>query len=254
MHKIRTLIAEDEPVSLRRVRRILENEPDIEVVAETKNGTETIREIRRMKLDLVCLDIQMPVMGGFEVIRAIGPEKMPHILFVTAYDKYALQAFDANAVDYLLKPFSEDRFRKALDRVRRQIELRRSGDLSHKIEALLQAVGSGSKTVRIMVKTGDRTLFLNAGDITWAEAAGNYVNLHSSGKSYLYRSALGKLTEELGADRFIRINRSTMVNKDHIVEIQKLFQGEHWLILKNGAKLELNHRYAKRAFAVMQKG
>jgi two-component system, LytTR family, response regulator len=203
MDRIRTLIAEDEPVALRRLRRILENEPDIEVVAEAKNGTEAIREIRGTKPDLVCLDIQMPVMGGFEVIRTIGPEKMPLILFVTAYDKYALQAFDANALDYLLKPFSEDRFRKALDRVRRQIEFCRSEDLSHKIEALLQAVGPGSKMVRIMVKAGDRTLFLKADDIAWAEAAGNYVNLHSRGKSYLYRSTLGKLTEELGADQFM---------------------------------------------------
>ena len=247
MDVIRALVVDDEKPALTRIVDLLEKQPDIDVTGIGRHGREAVQLIRSQTPDLLFLDIQMPGMDGFEVLREVAPEQRPLTIFVTGYDKYAIPAFEAHALDYLLKPFSDERFEAALDRARHHIRTQTVGELGRRFARLLedQTVNPGVPTPfeRVVVKSSGRVIFLDATDIDWIEAAGVYVHLHVGAKAYLYRATLGQLQERLDPKLFVRIHRSAMVNTDRIAELQPRTHGEYVVILKNGAELTLSRGY-----------
>jgi len=241
---IRTLIVDDEPHARRSIRRFLDNDATIEVIGECSDGESAVQIIRSKKPDLVFLDIQMPEMTGFEVIRTIG-SKMPVTIFVTAYDRYALSAFDANAIDYLLKPFGQERFQRALLRAREQIAGRAGmNDISPFLTGLEQA--QHRYLDRLSVVHNGRILLINVDDIDWIKACGNYALLYVGDRQYEIRETLTNLEERLDRRNFLRIHRSTMVNVHRIREIQPWFHGHHLVVLRNGVQLRMS-RYQHEA-------
>ena len=244
---IRTLIVDDEPLGRQRIRHLLGQEDDVVVIGECANGDEAVAAIRRDAPDLVFLDVQMPVRDGFAVVEAVGAALMPVVIFVTAYDHYALQAFDVHALDYLLKPFDRERFQKALARAR--LHLRRKGldALDQRLQDLLADVPTGAKPEptlkRLAVKTGGQVFFLNVEEIDWIEAAGNYAGLHVKGKTHLIRETMGDLEARLDPALFLRIHRSTIVNRDRIKALKPLPNGEYVLTLHDGTPLSSSRSY-----------
>ena len=252
MKKIRTLIVDDEPLARERLAGLLSNEPDIEIVAQCRDGEEAVTAIVDHEPDLVFLDVQMPQMNGFEVIEAVGGERMPLVIFVTAYDQHALRAFQVRALDYLLKPFDRERFTDSLQRARKQIERDESGDLGRRLLALVNDIKpEAPKLDRLIVKSGGRVFFLRTGDLDWIEAAGNYVNLHVGKESYLLRGRMSELEKRFDPEKFFRIHRSTMVNLDRVKELQPLFKGEGIVVLKDGQKLSASRSCIQRLQAFL---
>jgi two-component system LytT family response regulator len=245
--KIRALIADDEPLARERIRTLLAHEADIDVVAECADGRETVRAIQKLTPDLVFLDIQMPELSGFEVLRKLDASAAPAIIFVTAYDQYALQAFEVCALDYLMKPFDAERFQKALERGREQIRRLRSGEVNERLLALLEDLERGRKYLeRLVIRTGGRVFFLRVDEIDWIEAAGNYVRLHIGAEEHLHRETMNGLEQQLDPSRFARIHRSTMVNLTRIKELQPWFRGDYVVILRDGHQLTLTRSYRGR--------
>lgn len=241
---IRTLIVDDEPLARERLRKLLLKHSDIEIVGECSNGLEAIQTVREKSPDLMFLDVQMPELDGFGVVEKLEPQKMPAIIFVTAHDKFALQAFDVHALDYLLKPFDSERFQKALDRARQRLRNQQGNELNRQIADLLADLRGGAKAAdRLAIKTGGRVVLLKIEDIDWVEAADNYVSLHVGSESHLYRETMSALESRLPTDRFMRISRSTIVNLERIKELQPLFHGEYSIILRNGTRLTLSRSY-----------
>ena len=255
------LIVDDEPLARDTIRLLIEDRMDCDVIGECANGEEAVSAIIDLKPDVVFLDIQMPGMTGFDVIETIGPEKMPKVVFATAYDEYALRAFDAQAVDYLLKPFDDDRFDTALTKALRQVEKNRLGTLNENLAALLEYQKSldtsklpaaGSEIVeRIMVKERDSVFFVKTEDIDYITAAGDYVTLHVAGKSHLIRDTMTRMDSKLDPNLFARIHRSTIVNVDRIKELRPYFHGDYIVYLKGGKELRLSRRYWDRLEAVI---
>ena len=202
MKTIRALIVDDEPLARDRVASLLEAEPDVEVVGQCRDGREAAAAILEQRPDLVFLDIQMPGADGFEVIKAVGPDEMPLVIFVTAYDQHALRAFEVRALDYLLKPFDQDRFRQALTRARTQIEGKETGDLGRRLLALVQDLRPGPpRHDRLVVKSAGKIFFLRTDEIDWVEASGNYVRVHVGGDSHLLRETMASLEAKLDPER-----------------------------------------------------
>ena len=245
MRKIRTVIVDDEPLAREGVRMMLEEDSEISVVAECANGREALAAISEQQPDLIFLDVQMPEMGGFEVLKAVGAQQSPQVIFVTAYDKYALQAFEAHALDYLLKPFTVKRFNEALKRAKTQIQNEQNGALNRKLATLLEDFKPQAKYLeRIVVKNSGRVSFLSVGEISWIEAAESYVRFHvEGGKSHLIRGAISKLETQLDPARFLRIHRSIIISVKHVKEMQPLFHGDYEIVLKDGAKLTSSRSY-----------
>jgi len=244
---IRVVIADDEPLARERLRTLLEGEDWLEIIAESQNGVEAAECILRHQPDLVFLDVQMPGATGFDVIEAVGPERMPLVVFVTAFDKYALRAFDVHALDYLLKPFDRDRFHQALTRARQQLERRSTGDLERRLIELVQDLkGPQQKLERFVIKAGGRVFFVRADEIDWIEAAGNYVKLHLGAESHLFRETMNALESRLDADLFFRIHRSHIINIERVKELQPWFNGEYVVFLKNGTRLTLSRGYREK--------
>jgi two-component system LytT family response regulator len=242
--KIQALIVDDERLARKRIRSLLKNERDVEVVGECADGAEALAAIRKQNPDLVFLDVQMPEMDGFQVLQSVGADLMPAVVFVTAYDKYALRAFEVHALDYLLKPFDEDRFGEALRRAKDQVLGSSNGDLHDRLLALIEHLRSGERYVdRLLVKASGRVLFLKTEDIDWIEAAGNYVRLHVGRESHLLRETMNTIETKLDPARFLRIHRSTIVNLDRIKEMQPWFSGEYVVLLKDGTELRLSRGY-----------
>ena len=238
MRKIRTLIVDDEPIARRGIRRELEEDNDIEIIGECSNGGEAVIVIQEKSPDLVFLDMQMPELSGIDIVEAVGVERMPTVIFVTAFDNYALQAFDVFALDYLLKPFNSDRFKKSLNRAKLQIKrINKEGP---------------NYLDRIMVKSSGKIFFLNVDEIDWIEAADNYVYLHAGKESYLIRETMNGMEGKLNQDRFIRIRRSMLVQIDRIKELQPLFNSEYSVILKDGTKLTSSRRYRKNLDKILK--
>ncbi len=255
--KIRTLIVDDEPLARERVRSMVGDEPDLEVIGEARDGAEAVDAILSQAPDLVFLDVQMPKLDGFEVISSVGADRMPPVVFVTAFDQHALRAFEVQALDYLLKPFDQDRFRGALSRVRHQIDSQENGALGKKLLALVRgmhtetpsdapATPAEKKSDRMVVKSGGRLFFLRADEIDWVEAAGNYVRLHVGAESHLLRETMNSIETRLNPDLFFRIHRSRIVNIERIKELQPWFNGEYVVILRNGTKLTLSRGYREK--------
>jgi two-component system LytT family response regulator len=241
---MRVIIVDDEPLARERIRSLLQAEKDVEVLAEAANGEEGAAAVRAFAPDLVFLDIQMPGMGGFEMLRSLGRDPLPLVIFVTAYDQHALRAFEVHAQDYLLKPFKQARFRETLQRARAVLQSRESADVSSRLAALLAAPAPAlapapERLTRIPIRNGDRTTFVKTSQIDYAESAGNYVVLHVGKENHVVRETLTALEEKLDPRKFVRVNRSTLVNLDQIKEIQPLFKGEHVVLLQNGKQLPL---------------
>ena len=235
---------DDEPLARERIRRLLQKEADIEIVGECADGNEALAAIGEQQPDLVFLDVQMPELDGFGVLEQLGRGATPAIVFVTAHDRFALRAFEVHALDYLLKPFDGERFRKALERARDRIQHRQTGDLSRRISDLLADFKSGAPPQnRLAVKSGGRVLFLKIEDIDWVEAADNYVNLHIGNEAHLHRETMTAMEGKLPADKFMRVSRSTIVNIERIKELQPLFHGEYAVILRNGTRLTLSRSH-----------
>jgi two-component system LytT family response regulator len=245
--KIRVLVADDEPLARERLRTLLTREDGLEIIAECPNGIEAIDSIGKLSPDLVFLDIQMPGASGFDVIEAIGPTRMPLVIFVTAFDHYALKAFDVHALDYLLKPFDRDRFHEALVRARQQLERRTNGDLERRLLELVQDLKPATQRLeRFVIKSGGRVFFVRADEIDWIEAAGNYVKLHVGAETHLFRETMNSLESRLDPDVFFRIHRSHIVNIERVRELQPWFNGEYVVFLKNGTRLTLSRGYREK--------
>lgn len=247
MTKIRAMVVDDEAMARERVIGMLRQEDDIELIGECSDGQQAVQAISAQQPDLVFLDVQMPAVDGFGVIQQVGPEKMPAVVFVSAYDEYALKAFEVHAMDYLLKPFSRERFQQTLQHARTHVERRRAGDLGKRLMALVQDVKPEPQRLdRLVVKSGGRVFFLRTDDIIWIEAAGNYVRLHLAEDSHLFRETMNGIESRLDPRRFVRIHRSRIVNSDRIKELQPWFNGEYVVVLQNGTRLTLSRGYREK--------
>jgi two-component system, LytTR family, response regulator len=245
--KIRAVIADDEPLARQRLLMLLALEDWVEVVAECADGPAALAAIEKLRPDLVLLDIEMPGASGFELIEAIGPARMPCVIFVTAFDNYALRAFDVRALDYLLKPFDRDRFHTALARAREHIERGASGELERRLLELVHDLKPATHFLeRFVVKAGGRVFFVRASEIEWIEAAGNYVKLHVGGDTHLFRETMNAVERTLDPDVFYRIHRSFIVNIERVRELQPSFNGEYVVCLKSGARLTLSRGYREK--------
>lgn len=241
---IRALVVDDEPLAREMIREMLENEVDVEIVGECANGREAVDAIKTLAPDLVFLDIQMPELGGFEVLESFDPQATPYIIFVTAYDQYAVRAFGVHAFDYLLKPFDRERFDAAWQRVKEQIKLDQNGERDRHILELLEELKSGPRHLeRLVIKNGGRVFFLNVQDVHCIESEGNYVRVYDHQKGYLLRETISNLEEQLDPRQFRRIHRSAIVKIDRIKEMQPWFHGEYRIIMENGKQLTLSRNY-----------
>ncbi len=247
--KIRTLIVDDEAPARARLRQFLKSETDFEIVGECANGRQAVESIAREKPDLVFLDVQMPRMTGFEVCEALTAAggATPFVIFVTAYDQYALKAFEVHAIDYLLKPFDRERFEKALEHARAQLPRAQGASPEQRLAALLEDLRADARqSARLVFKEDGRVVFVRPETIDWLEADGNYVRVHCGGESHYVRETLAGLEAQLPAAKFMRISRSAIVNLDRIKEFQPLFYGDYAVILQNGAKPTLSRNFRDR--------
>jgi two-component system LytT family response regulator len=244
---MRVLIIDDEPLACERIRTLLVDEPEIEILGECRDGRSALTAIRDLGPDLVFLDVQMPEMDGFAVLEQIAPDAVPVVIFVTAFDQYAIKAFEVCALDYLLKPFDRDRFSKALSRGRVEFERRSAGDLSARLRSVLDE-WKGRKPCldRLVIRSGGRVFFLRVDELDWVEAAGNYVRLHAGREEYLYRETMSRLEASLDPEKFARIHRSVIVNVERVKELHPLFRGDYTVILHDGRKLTLSKAYRDR--------
>jgi two-component system, LytTR family, response regulator len=239
--KIRAFIVDDEPLARRGLSRFLKHDPEAEVVGETGDGESAVSEILEKKPDLVFLDVQMPEMDGFEVARRIGPAKTPALIFVTAYDRYALRAFETNAIDYLLKPVAQARFEKALARAKQRIAEKSNQYLVQRMAAMLDQIKRQEEYLdRLPVSENGRIFFANTEEIEWIEANGNYARLHLGAATHEIRETLTTLESKLNPRHFLRIHRSAIINVRMIKEIQPWFHGYHLVLLRNGQELRMS--------------
>jgi two-component system LytT family response regulator len=246
--RIKTLIVDDEPLARRNLRLLLERDPQIEILGECRNGKEAIKAIEASRPDLIFLDIQMPEMDGFDVLESVGPELVQAIVFVTAFDQYALKAFEVHALDYLLKPYDDLRFTQALQRAKLQIESREINKVSKRLLALLEeresnkGLSTSAKPYlsRVMIKLASRVILLRVDEIDWIEADGNYAKLHVGKKAHLLREKMQELESQLDPQRFVRIHRSIIVNLERIKELHPHFNGDYIVVLEDGIQLKLS--------------
>jgi two-component system LytT family response regulator len=237
---IRTLIVDDEPLARARLRTLLQREPDVILAGECGDGLEAVAALKGQDIDLVFLDVQMPGLDGFGVLEAVGAARAPAVVFVTAHDRYALRAFEVHALDYLLKPFDRERFRRTLARARDQLRrAEAAGD--PRLLALLEEVRAARQAPqRLAVKADGRVLLVALDDIDWVESAGNYLRLHAGATTYLLRDTMTGLETRLPPGRFVRIHRSVLVQVDRIRELQPWFKGEYRVVLRDGKALALS--------------
>jgi two-component system LytT family response regulator len=243
------LIVDDEPLARRRLRKLLGDEPRVVVAGECGDGASAVEAITRVKPDLLLLDVQMPGMDGFDVIEAIGPERCPAVIFATAFDKYALKAFDVHAVDYLLKPFDRARLRRAIARARTAAA--HSTDVSRRLLALVTEIRERGPLERVVVKAPGRVHFVRASEIDWIEAAGHYLVLHAGAEVHEVRETLARLEARLDNARFVRVHRSAIVNVDRIKELLPSFHGEFVVVLRNGTRVTSSRGYSERLRALI---
>lgn len=244
---LRVLVVDDEPIARASLRLAMAAMSGVEVIGEAASGDEAVERIATLEPDAVFLDIQMPAGDGFSVIERVGPDHMPTVVFVTAYDEFAVRAFEVHALDYILKPFEDVRLATTVDRLRRQRGRILGADLSARLRAFLDARDAGSGppryAVRIMTFQGDRIRFVATTEVDWFEAARNYVRLHVGPATHLVRTPLTALLEQLDPRRFVRVHRSIVVNVDRIREVQPWFGGDYLAILRDGQQLKVSRTY-----------
>ena len=241
MPKTRVLIVDDEPLARERLRGWLRDEPSVEIVGECGSGAEAINALQSMAVDLVFLDMEMPGGNGLQVLAQLPAEKRPAVVFATAHERFAVDAFEVQAVDYLLKPFDRERLQTALRRAEEFLRARRAGALEEKLESLLsEAAGPGKKPERLAVKADGRLVFLKPDEIVWIEAADNYIILHLTDGRLMLRETLAAIEERIGSISFARVNRSAVVHLDQIKELQPTFHGDYVVVLRDGTKVPLS--------------
>src|SRR5215813_7885208 len=249
---IRTLIVDDEVLARDRLRDLLRDDPEIEIVGECRNGREAIKAIQEHSPDVVFLDVEMPGIDGFGVISALEASPIPAIVFVTAYDQYAVKAFEVFAVDYLLKPFDQERFEVALARAKKHIAAEGGETMTRRILDALEQINSKPQHLeRLVIKMNGHVFFIKADEIDWLEAEGNYVRLHAGKESYLLRDTITALEKQLDPKVFVRVHRSAIVNIDRIKEMQPWFHGEYRIILREGVELTLSRNYKDKLHGVL---
>jgi two-component system LytT family response regulator len=251
---IRALIADDEALARKFIRQMLKDDHDVEIVGECSNGKEAVAMIRKRNPDLVLLDVQMPEMDGFAVLESIGVERLPEIIFATAYEQYAIRAFELHALDYLLKPFDQARFKDAIKHAKERFRSERQDEGRTQISALLESIKNKSQYLdRLMIKASGRITFLSTDEINWIEADDKYVHLHTGKISPMVRQTLSAMETQLDPRKFRRIHRSAIVNVERIKELQTLFNGEHSILLEDGTKLTLSRNYKDKLFELLGK-
>jgi len=244
---IRTLIVDDQSIAREALRHLLQQESDLEIVGVAANGREAIEAIDALAPELVFLDVQMPEMDGFEVAARVDRSRRPIIIFVTAHDEFALKAFEAHALDYLVKPCQPERLKLALQRARHQLQSNQTGEIQQKLDELLRDLKSNSRyPERLTIKSNGRILFLRVAEIDLVEAADNYVKLHVGNETHLFRETMAALEEKLSPERFVRISRSVIVNVESVKELHPLFHGEYSVTLRSGARVTLTRGYREQ--------
>jgi two-component system LytT family response regulator len=266
MPEIRALIADDEPLARRGIRQLLEAHPDVVVAGECRNGRETLRALHAVQPDLVFLDVQMPQMDGFAVLRAFGAERMPAVVFVTAYDEFAVRAFETHALDYLVKPVSEARFAEALRHVRERLRSNQALELTQKLEALLAQAGTGRvaggiterqasrPARRLVVPTATGDLLLDASEIDWIQAEDYYAAIYALGRRHLIRESLASLEERLDPASFVRVHRSAIVRLDRVRELRSTTLGEWMIVLRDGTRVAVSRRRREQVAEAIRRG
>ena len=263
MNEIRVVVVDDEPVARAGVQKLLRSDPDFEIVGEAGNGRDAVALIQRVEPDLVLLDIQMPELNGFDVLSAIGTQNAPVIVFITAYDQFALKAFEVRALDYLLKPFEDDRFRLVMQRAKEEVRRGKQSELGDRLESLLveysartpprsDSTDSRGYITRILVRDGGTVTFQPVEGIDWIEAADYYAKLHVGDAVQLVRYTMNELESQLDPRRFVRIHRSAIVNAARVKEIRVDYQNHHVVVLHNGKRVPLSRRRRDLLEAVMQ--
>jgi len=254
MTKIRVVIADDELLARKFIRRMLKQDPEVEIIGECSNGAEAVAAIRKEKPDLVFLDVQMPEMDGFAVLDAVRLDHLPEIVFTTAYESYAIRAFELHALDYLLKPFDQVRFKAALKYAKERFHSQHEEDKRLQVGTLLESIRLQQEYLdRIIIRADGRITFLHTREIDWIEADDKYVHLHTGKGAKMVRQTLAAIEGELDPKKFLRVHRSAMVNVDRIKELQPLFNGEHSLILDDGTRLTLTRKYRDKLFELLGK-
>ena len=245
LEPIRVLVADDETPARQRLIDLLRRDEQIASVNEAADGQTTVEMIQKENPDLLFLDVQMPELDGLAVIDAIGAAQMPLTVFVTAFDQHAIRAFEANALDYLLKPFSDERFEATMTRAKARLDERSMRDFGQRVMKMVNAAPQAPerRLDRLVVKAGGTTRFIRAVDIDWIEAAGVYVTLHVGGKELLYRAALNDLAEKLDPRRFVRVHRSALINIESILQLEPISHGEFEAVLKNGSRTRVSRTY-----------
>src|SRR4051794_678597 len=254
MKKIRTVIVDDEELGRDRIQSLLETQPDVEIVAVCSDGPSAVEAIERAQPDLVFLDVQMPGMDGFEVVENLEPTNLPAIVFVTAHDGHAIRAFEIHALDFLLKPFDQTRFEKALERARGQLTRNQSQGpvIDSRIVSLLEELHEERKyPERLIVKSSGRVFFVRTEDLDWVEASGNYVKVHTKSEAHLLRESMKNMEGKLDPKIFVRIHRSAIVNIDRIKELEPWFHGEYIVIMRDGTRLTASRVFSDRLSALI---
>jgi two-component system LytT family response regulator len=242
---IKTVIADDEPLARERIKGLMSGDLELEMVQECRNGRETLQTLLTQEIDLLMLDIHMPGLSGFEVVKGMGARKLPMIIFVTAHDSYAIQAFEVHAVDYLIKPVDPARFQEAIKRVKERKQMHTALAAQEKLSSVLTslqlwAATDNTRPTRFVVHSGSKDLFVNTCDIAWIEAADYYVSLHVADKRHLLRESIKKLETQLDPRKFIRIHRSAIVNIEYVREIHREGRSEGWVLLANGDRVRMS--------------
>ncbi|HEX6879765.1 MAG TPA: response regulator [Terriglobales bacterium] len=245
MSDLRVLIVDDEPLSRRGIRQFLGSEKDVEVVGESPNGIDAVSKISELRPDIVFLDIQMPDLDGFGVIECLDSEKLPLIIFVTAFDEHAIRAFEVHAFDYVLKPFDQKRVLKALQRARTYLDERHDAKVRREMMEMMTEVKKHRPLERFVVRENDRIFFVPVAEVTWIEAAGNYACIHLQKKTHILRETMTNLETRLAGQKFVRVRKSAIVNGSRIREVRPLFNGEYELGLTDGTTVTSSRRFRR---------
>ncbi len=244
---IRALIVDDEPLTRERIRTLLAEHRDVEVIGECRDGQEAVNAILAEHPDLVFLDVQMPELDGFEVIKALSAEDLPAIVFVTAFDEYAIRAFEVNAIDYLLKPINPARFERAVRRAIDRLQQSNAREPERKLFDFVERWRAEQQyATRFVVRSGSKLSFVRVSDVDWIDTADNYVRLHVSGREHLVRDTLKSVESQLHPEMFIRVHRSIIINLDRVETVEPYFHGEYVVTMKDGAKLTTSRSYSER--------
>jgi two-component system LytT family response regulator len=254
---IRVAVADDEPLARERVRSMLEGRDHYSIVRECKDGVETVQALTQHEIDLLFLDVQMPGLDGFQIVESLGAARLPMIVFVTAFNDYALRAFDVSALDYLLKPFDRERFEKTLTRVEERLATRQRSEMSVELREFLGRLSTPAAPnyiSRFPVKANGEIYFVRAEDVDWLDAEGNYVALHASGRRHLVRDTIKSLESRLDPAKFVRVHRSVIINVDKLRKLQPYFHGEYVITLQDGTTLNSSRSYSDRLRTLLEQG